>query len=316
MITSAMASATASNSSACNPPPDRAVRLKGGAGCVVVDLLGGRIASWKTSDGKEMFFMPERYITPNGDWSHGGIGVCWPWFGKKGADPSSIHGFAKNRLFALRRRETLENGETATLGLTTREGEIAEFPYDADLELKVTVTDKLALKLSTVNKGKVSFELSNGFQPYFAVGSYSSSTLSGVKDAPFKAVDGMDAAFPRIGDAFSLADTSLGRTISCIAKGNTGLVVWSPGNVEPHNRNLAAGDTERFIGVGPSNRTKEGAIVLAPGASHELVFEMQPTPTPTLQLQLPLSNSNSLLFRNSEGSQRGSTNVPPDAPRR
>ena len=61
---------------------------------------------------------------------------------------------------------------------------------------------------------------------------------------------------------------------SATAKGNTSLIVWSPGSVEPHNRNLAPGDTERFIGLGPACRTKEGAITLSPGQSHELVFEM------------------------------------------
>ena len=256
-------------------PPDRMVHLKGDAGRVAVDLLGGRVVSWKPSGGNEILFMPEKCKSPDGDWSHGGIGICWPWFGKKGPAPSSIHGFARNRMFVLRKHETLANGETATFGLSTKEGKIAEFPYAADLELKVAMTDKLALKLTTVNKGQSPFELSNGFQPYFAVGSYATSTLRGVKDAPFKAVDGMDAAFPRIGNSFSLEDKSCGRTMSCTAKGNTGVVVWSPGNVEPHNRNLAAGDTERFIGVGPSNRTKEGAIVLAPGSSHELVFEIE-----------------------------------------
>ena len=85
----------------------------------------------------------------------------------------------------------------------------------------------------------------------------------------------MDAAFPRLADRFALVDAGFGREIDAFASGNSGLVVWSPGNVEPHNRNLDAGDTERFIGLGPSNRAKEGPIMLAPGASHKLVFAMK-----------------------------------------
>ena len=248
--------------------------LKGRGGTAVLDLRGGRIVSWKTAGGEEILFMPEKRITPGGDWSHGGIGICWPWFGKKGTDPSSIHGFARNRTFTVQKREKSANGESIVIALSTEEGDSAAFPYAANLELQVSMTDRLSLRLLTTNYGTKPFELSNGFQPYFAVGRYDAVTLAGVKDAPFAAVNGMDAAFPRLGDAFSLKDTSRGWTIDCSAKGNTGVVVWSPGNVEPHNRNLAAGDTERFIGLGPSNRVKEGPVTLVPGSSHELVFEI------------------------------------------
>ena len=264
-----------SGTSANETPPDRLVRLTGEAGCVTVDRLGGRVVSWKIARGDELLFMPQQTLSPNGDWSHGGIGLCWPWFGKKGAEPSSIHGFARNRMFAVRSREKLAHGESVTLGLSIGAHDVAAFPYAATLELKITVSDKLALELRTTNGGPTAFGLSNGFQPYFAVSRYDAVTLRDVKDAPFAAVNGMDAAFPRRGDRFSLVDAAWGRTICCKAQGNTGVVVWSPGNVEPHNRNLAAGDTERFIGVGPSNRVKEGEIVLVPGTSHTLAFELK-----------------------------------------
>ena len=250
------------------------VSLRGKGGTAVVDLQGGRVVSWKTVAGEELLFMPRLRVTPGGDWSHGGIGICWPWFGKKGTEPSSIHGFARNRTFMLQKRERSDDGESIVIALDTKEGDCVAFPCAARLELEVSMTTRLTLRLRTMNRGSKPFELSEGFQPYFAVSRYDAISISGVKAAPFAAVNGMDAAFQRIGDAFSLKDAARGRTISCVAKGNTGVVVWSPGNVEPHNRNLAAGDTERFIGLGPSNRTKEGPVVLAPGASHELLFEM------------------------------------------
>ena len=145
-----------------------------------------------------------------------------------------------------------------------------DFPYAADLELVVRMSDRLTMEMRTTNVGTVPFSFSEGFQPYFAVGRYDAVKLSGVKAEPFAAVDGMDAAFPRLGDAFAMSDAAVGREISAVAHGNTSVIVWSPGNVEPHNRNLAAGDTERFIGLGPASRVKEGAVTLPPGASHTL----------------------------------------------
>ena len=251
----------------------RIVTLESRSGRVKIDLFGARILSWRVA-GKEIFFMPSNPQSPDGDWSHGGLSICWPWFGKKGSAASSIHGFARNKTFVLKSRRTSVIGSSATLELSLAAGENPDFPYAASLELTFSLTDRLTATMRTVNTGKEPFSFSGGFQPYFAVGSYKAVTLQGVKDADFAAVDGMDAAFPRRGDAFALTDAAAGRKISATAKGNTSLIVWSPGSVEPHNRNLAPGDTERFIGLGPAFRAKEGAITLSPGQAHELVFEM------------------------------------------
>ena len=249
------------------------VTLESRSGRVEIDVVGARILSWRVA-GKEIFFMPSNPQSPDGDWSHGGLSICWPWFGKKGSAASSIHGFARNKTFVLKSRRISAIGSSVTLGLTLAAGEEPDFPYAASLELTFSLTDRLTATMRTVNTGKEPFSFSGGFQPYFAVGSYKAVTLQGVKDADFAAVDGMDAAFPRRGDAFALTDASVGRKISATAKGNTSLIVWSPGSVEPHNRNLAPGDTERFIGLGPAFRAKEGAVALSPGQAHELVFEM------------------------------------------
>ena len=249
------------------------VTLESRSGRVEIDLVGARILSWRVA-GKEIFFMPSNPQSPEGDWSHGGLSICWPWFGKKGPAASSIHGFARNKTFTLLSRRVSASGSSVTLGLTLAAGEEPDFPYATSLELTFSLTDRLAVTMRTLNTGKEPFAFSGGFQPYFAVGSYKAVTLQGVKEADFAAVDGMDAAFPRRGDAFALTDASVGRKISATAKGNTSLIVWSPGSVEPHNRNLAPGDTERFIGLGPAFRAKEGAVTLSPGQAHELVFEM------------------------------------------
>ena len=220
--------------------------------------------------------MPRQRESTGGDWSHGGISFCWPWFGKKGDRASSIHGFARNRRFVLRHRDSKSaGGQAVTLGLSLAAGENPDFPYAADLELTLRMAGALELAMRTKNTGDQPFPLTVGVQPYFAVSRYGAVTLRGVKESDFAAVDGMDAAFPRRGDAFALADAGAGRELRMRAIGNTGVVVWSPGNVEPHNRNLAAGDTERFIGLGPSCRTKEGAITLASGQSHELTFRIE-----------------------------------------
>ena len=249
----------------------RTVEIAGPAGRAVLDLKGGRILSWKDAAGRELLFMPRQGESPDGDWSHGGISLCWPWFGKKGDKASSIHGFARNRMLTLRRRDA----SSVSLGLSLAAGEVPDFPYAVDLDLAVRITDRLEMAVRTTNTGETPFTFSEGIQPYFAVSKYGAVALRGVKKDDFAAVAGMDAAFPRIGDEFALLDAGAGHGLYAFASGNTGVVVWSPGNVEPPNRNLEPGDPERFIGLGPSSRVKEGAIVLLPGKSHTLVFRVK-----------------------------------------
>ncbi|MBR5548143.1 MAG: hypothetical protein IKU71_00285, partial [Kiritimatiellae bacterium] len=109
--------------------PSRTVDIVGPGGRAVVDLQGGRILSWKTSAGEELLFMPRRTESAGGDWSHGGISLCWPWFGKKGDKASSIHGFARNRRLAVRHRDSDgAGGSSVTLGLSLAAGEDPDFP--------------------------------------------------------------------------------------------------------------------------------------------------------------------------------------------
>ena len=246
------------------------VSLKSKSGEVVVSLNGGRILSWKDSKGEELFFMPAKKWSPDGDWSHGGTSICWPWFGRKGTAQSLIHGFARNRRFAFRDRKSIPGGESITLGLKVSKNDSPYFPYDADLELTISLGESLSLKLKTTNLGKEPFEIAEGFQSYFPVKDYGKIIFWGVESKEFALVDGMDKAFRRIGKDFGFKDTGAGSEIKLSADGNTGLVVWTPGTVEPANRNLAKDDCPKFIVIGPSSRAAEGVVSIKPGDSHEL----------------------------------------------
>lgn len=251
------------------------ITLKGECGSVALSLEGGRLLSWKDRTGNEIFFMPDKESSPNGDWSHGGTSLCWPWFGRKGTAESSIHGFARNRRFTMRGRNKTAGGEQVVIGLKLSAAAEALFPYDADLTMTIRLSSRLELTLRTSNEGKKPFAVTDGFQSYFSVSDYANVRFDGVTADDFTAVNGMDKAFPRIGDSLSFSDTGTGREIHLSAKGNTGIVVWTPGTVEPANRNLAKDDCPRFIVIGPSNRAAEGAITVGPGESHELALSLE-----------------------------------------
>ena len=256
----------------CKASQEKIVSIASGSGSTTVSLDGARILSWKDANGKELFFMPAKQWSPDGDWSHGGTSICWPWFGRKGTEQSLIHGFARNRRFTLRDRKTVPGGESVTLGLKVLKSDSAYFPYEADLEVTVSLTDRLALKLKTTNLGKEPFEIAEGFQTYFPVADYGKIVFCGVESNEFTLVDGMDKAFKRLTGDFGFKDAVSGREFKLNASGNTGLVVWTPGTVEPANRNLAKDDCPKFIVIGPSSRPAEGVVTIKPGESHELSY--------------------------------------------
>lgn len=259
----------------CEPSSEAgSVKLSSTSGSAVVSLKGGRILSWKDASGRELLFMPAKPNSPDGDWSHGGTSVCWPWFGRKGSEQRMIHGFARNSSFSLRSRESVAGGESVTLGLKVLKSDNKNFPYDADVELTVTLTDRLSMKMKTSNLGAEPFEITEGFQSYFPVADYGKIVFCGIAPNDFAAVDGMDKAFRCLSGSFGFKDLSRGRVFSMKTSGNSGLVVWTPGTVEPANRNLAPDDCPKFIVLGPSSRAAEGAVMVKPASSHELSCEI------------------------------------------
>lgn len=233
-------------------------------GRVVISLEGARIMSWRDRMGQELLFMPDKKTADGQDWSHGGIPICWPWFGRQ-ADV--IHGFVRTKRFSVRRQTT--DGVSLRYSLSVNEE--PSFPYAADLDVEIQLKDTLLIVMRTRNTGKEAFAYTCGIHPYFAVTGYSGLSFDGVEAKPFDCVDGMDKAFSRTTDgSFSVTDKVLKQTFSMRSDGNSHVIVWTPGTVEPSNRNLKPDDMTKFIGFGPAFTKSAGAVVLKPGESHEL----------------------------------------------
>ena len=130
--------------------------------------------------------------------------------------------------------------------------------------------------MRTRNTDTEPFTYTEGLHPYFLVGGYRAVTFSGVDAQPFACTDGMDKGFARNADGtFAFADTVLGRVVRARATGNSHVIVWSPGDVEPANRNLMPLETEWFVGYGPAFTKAAGSITLKPGETHELTLSLE-----------------------------------------
>jgi len=240
------------------------------AGHAEISLKGARALGWSPSGDREMLRMMIKGESEQpGEWSHGGICPCWPWFGGKEVNGSKvIHGFIREKRFELRKREVTADRASVTLGYRLKADEEPTFPYEADLEVTFTMTaGRIDYVMKTTNVGKVPFAYSEGIHPYYQV-ILNQCQIAGVQPQPFKVVEGMDQAFDYAGQAVRIIDRSIwNRATKITGSGGSKLVVWTPGMVEPPNRNLCPDDMPYFACVGPFV-PKGAPTQLKPGESH------------------------------------------------
>lgn len=263
-------------------------------GTAEVALLGGNVLSYRPTGHAPVIFRPAKRDYNRADSFHGGIPVCWPQFGKLAIEGMAGHGFARIMVFEVRGSVYSEDMTEITIGIRSSADTKAMWPYDFDLELKVCLSMKLNLTLTTRNTGKVPFEFTAGFHPYFLVRDRDQVSVRGLDGC--EAVDARDMrGFVQTGDfavntsvdhVFSrpsapkhecvLLDAGLRRAVAVVAGGDTRTVVWNPGT-EDRLPDLAEDDWRRFVCVEPVTAWPKAQAPLAPGESSVLMVAIQAT---------------------------------------
>ena len=280
--------------------PD-AVKLATEQASAEVSLHGGRILSLKMK-GEELLWQPKAWRLDADDWANGGMPICWPWFGKIGEDMKTIHGFAKTQMFSVRSKTVGKDRCELVLGLSPNADTKRRWPYDFDLEYRITLTDRLQLELKTTNTGARPFRLTTGFHPYFAIGDRDRTTVTGTDGMKFcdsrettefrfawkgdmRLTSSFDHVFvePRGTASHTIVDPVVGRCINIASKGAAQLVVWNPGTDEPAYGNpepgeMGVGDWRRFVCVEPAILWRDAELTVAPGEEHRISAEISVSP--------------------------------------
>lgn len=261
-------------------------------GVAEIALLGGNVLSYRPTGHSPVLFRPAKRDYNRGEAIHGGIPVCWPQFGNRAMPGMPTHGFARVCIFSVRGSVYSEDMTEITLGLKADDETRQLWPHDFDLELKVSVSMKLNLKLTTKNMGTEPLSFSAGFHPYLLVRERSATAVRGLDGCSFVDARVGDSAV-QVGDfqmdiapdhvfslpetpkhEFALMDPGLRRAIAVVASGCNNAVVWNPG---PENRpaDCGADDWEHFVCVEPVTDWPSAAKTLAPGESHALTAAIQ-----------------------------------------
>lgn len=259
-------------------------------------LQGAHLLSYQPAGAPEVLFVSPNAVYAPGQAVRGGVPVCWPWFGP---DPEGrgrpAHGFARNRVWALRSAATTtDDGATELrLGLSDDADTRALWPHAFDLELSVTVGPVLRLALTTRNTGDTPFTITQALHSYFAVGDIGAVQVQGlggcgcidklaggarVPGAPGPVVfDGpVDRIYQRVPPTLQVVDAAAGRRLALHSEGSTTAVVWNPGAaLAATMADLGGGAQRGFVCVETANAGDE-VVTLAPGASHRLAVSIDP----------------------------------------
>ena len=244
----------------------------GGHGDFKARCTGAHVWSWRPgkAGGDEILFMQE-----NPRWGgevHGGIPICWPWFGAPPKNGLPKHGLAR---YATWRRAMRDGENGVVFELDSNAATREKWPHDFHLELAVRTegNDSLIVRLTETNTGRDAFESSWGFHPYFRVADARRVAVDGEKQ-PEPSVLARTSAAEK-GHGRTLADLAGGRTIVIESSDNEDWFVWNPGvDRTPLCHTLGPDEWKRFYCVEPCALAPRP---LAPGKSrvHEMRIRVE-----------------------------------------
>ena len=260
-------------------------------GVAEVALMGANVLSYRPTGHSPVLFRPAKRNYNRGESFHGGIPVCWPQFGRLAIPGMAQHGFARVMPFAVRSTRYSEEMTEVVLSLRSDDETRRLWPHDFELEVAVSVSMKLNLKLTVRNAGNEPFSWSGGFHPYLLVRDRDLTVVRGVAgcryvyaadlserdqagDLPMReATDHVFALKDEPRHEFVLLDPGLRRAIAMASSGHRNAIVWNPGP-DVKLADFELDDWRRFVCVEPVSSWPD-AVELAPGATSELTAAIQ-----------------------------------------
>ena len=205
---------------------------------------------------------------PWGKEVHGGLPICWPWFGKAEGRPK--HGLARYLRWRLVRRVGKSCVELEAES-TPETLKVWPHPFKLRAVVSIAGTDRLKLVVTETNTGAAPYESAFGVHPYLAVADACKVSLDGEPlSKPW-----VMKQFASDGKPHRLDDCVWRRTFVVSSTDNDAWCVWNPG-VErtPLCETLAPDEWKRFFCLEPLMKE---TMTLAPGKSrtHAIVIKVE-----------------------------------------
>ena len=264
-----------------------------------VSLHGAQVLSYMPEGHEEVLWLSSAARIVSGKAIRGGIPVCWPWFGPHPSDASKpAHGFVRTRPWRVTGSAAHAGRARIVLAFDTQdltqEPDQGLSPFRAVAELEITLDDKLTLSLTTENRDKRPFTLTQALHSYFLVGDIGVIRISGLETRPYidklagRMLAGetlpvaigveIDRIYVESPDTVTIEDAALQRRIVVAKQGSLSTVLWNPwiaksarlGDITDAD---GADGYKRMVCVETANAGTD-AVTLAPGARHRIVTQI------------------------------------------
>ncbi len=259
------------------------VEVSNNAARVKIALQGAHIFHFARINEEPILWLSDTSDFEIGKALRGGIPLCWPSFGMNNPDLPQ-HGFARVGIWRVENhREIDENSTQITFILNDTKESRAFWNYSFLLELKVTISDKLIMELTTTNLDDKPFTITQALHTYFQISDISNIAIGGLSDKPYldtltdkhhvqkgdiKFSGEFDCVYQEIESEILLIDKN--RTIRIKNEGSSSVVVWNPWIEKCKKMSGAREDAYReFVCIESANAFEDFRI-LEPEESHTL----------------------------------------------
>lgn len=251
--------------------------------CAEIALQGGHIFHYARCDEEPLLWLSDESEFSYGKAIRGGVPICWPSFGMQNPKLPQ-HGFARTCMFSFVSSREIDEGTTEVV-LSLRDTDISRALWNNKFELilKITVSNQLSIELTTLNKDKKSFTITQALHSYFQISGISNIAIQGLDKKPYlDALTGIihhqegditfdkeiDRVYQEVDENIILKDTK--RTIELVHSGSLSSVIWNPW-IEKGKRMSAMSDEayKEFVCIETANAYADFKV-LEPGESHTL----------------------------------------------
>jgi len=246
-------------------------------------LQGGQITKFIPKNAQPLLWVSENETYQEGMSIRGGIPVCWPWFGAHVAADWPAHGFARTSLWQADEVHETEDEIVISLQLPMKLVNLIHWPYESSLKIDFILTDKLQVRLTTMNLGRDPFSFTQALHSYFPTSSIEKTYVDGLQGSqymefgagPFSQneqvhfVRETDRVYTQAASTQTI-HTPEGK-ISVSRENSTSCVLWNPW-IEKSKRlsNFADDEYHNMICLEAAN-VLDDFVILAPQQSHTLI---------------------------------------------
>lgn len=248
-----------------------------------IAFQGAHLFHYKRKGKEPLLWLSSENNFELGHAIRGGVPICWPSFGMNNPELPQ-HGFA--RVFMWKFIDSKEIDKRTTqihLRLQNSKESKKLWAYKFCLDLKVSVSDKLIIELTTINNDDKPFKITQALHTYFKVSNISNIAIKGLLKKPFlDAVTNKqhkqegdivfnketDRVYQKVDGEILLMDEN--RIISIKNEGSASVVVWNPW-MEKCKRMSAMSDEayKEFVCIESANAFEDFKVV-EPQKSHLL----------------------------------------------